>query len=202
MPTDTFLKLSEDKKKKILEAGKEEFSNVSISEASIKNIAEKAGIARGSFYQYFDSKRDLLSYILEENKETMDRKLNDIVQKSNGNIFEVYIGIYEEMTSKCFNNMNQEIYRKIFENIKTNDESLYAGMEQKKQEDLKNFKSLIKREKLNVDNDYDLDLIIQILNAITMSSVVRSLKYESKEQAKQEFLRKIEFVKKGIEKKC
>ena len=80
MPTETFLKLTEEKRKKIIEAGKDEFSSVSLDEASIKNIAEKAGIARGSFYQYFKSKKDLLFFILEENRETMEKKLNRIIK--------------------------------------------------------------------------------------------------------------------------
>lgn len=202
MPTDTFFKLSEEKRNKIIEAGKEEFSNVNIDNASIKNIAEKAGIARGSFYQYFESKKDLLHFILEENRETMEMKLNKIVTESDGDIFSIYISMYDDMTAKCFNNMNQEIYRKIFENIKTNDESIYEGMEQKKEQDFKKFKSMINTSKLKIENDLDYNLIIQILNAVTMSSVVRSIKYESQEKAREEFLKKIELVKKGIEKRC
>ena len=202
MPTDTFFKLSEEKRNKIIEAGKEEFSNVNIDNASIKNIAEKAGIARGSFYQYFESKKDLLHFILEENRETMEKKLNKIVTESDGDIFSIYISMYDDMTAKCFNNMNQEIYRKIFENIKTNDESIYEGMEQKKEQNFKKFKSIINTSKLKIENDLDYNLIIQILNAVTMSSVVRSIKYESPEKAREEFLKKIELVKKGIEKRC
>ena len=100
MPTETFFKLTEEKRKKIIEAGKDEFSSVSLDEASIKNIAEKAGIARGSFYQYFKSKKDLLFFILEENRETMEKKLNRIIKESNGDIFNIYISIYDDMTSK------------------------------------------------------------------------------------------------------
>jgi len=202
MPTETFFKLTEEKRKKIIEAGKDEFSSVSLDEASIKNIAEKAGIARGSFYQYFKSKKDLLFFILEENRETMEKKLNRIIKESNGDIFNIYISIYDDMTSKCFDNMNQDIYKRIFENLKTNDESVFEGMEEKKKQDFKNFKNLIDKSKLKIESDLDFDLIIQILNAITMSSVVRSIKYTSPEKAREEFLKKIEFIKKGIEKKC
>lgn len=202
MPTETFFKLTEEKRKKIIEAGKDEFSSVSLDEASIKNIAEKAGIARGSFYQYFKSKKDLLFFILEENRETMEKKLNRIIKESNGDIFNIYISIYDDMTSKCFDNMNQDIYKRIFENLKTNDESVFEGMEEKKKQDFKNFKNLIDKSKLKIESDLDFDLIIQILNAITMSSVVRSIKYTSPEKARKEFLKKIEFIKKGIEEKC
>lgn len=202
MPTETFFKLAEEKRKKIIEAGKDEFSSVSLDEASIKNIAEKAGIARGSFYQYFKSKKDLLFFILEENRETMEKKLNRIIKESDGEIFNIYISIYDDMTSKCFDNMNRDIYKRIFENLKTNDESVFEGMEEKKKQDFKNFKNLIDKRKLKIESDLDFDLIIQILNAITMSSVVRSIKYTSPEKAREEFLKKIEFIKKGIEKKC
>lgn len=202
MPTETFFKLTEEKRKKIIEAGKDEFSSVSLDEASIKNIAEKAGIARGSFYQYFKSKKDLLFFILEENRETMEKKLNRIIKESDGEIFNIYISIYDDMTSKCFDNMNRDIYKRIFENLKTNDESVFEGMEEKKKQGFKNFKNLIDKSKLKIESDLDFDLIIQILNAITMSSVVRSIKYTSPEKAREEFLKKIEFIKKGIEKKC
>lgn len=202
MPTETFFKLTEEKRKKIIEAGKDEFSSVSLDEASIKNIAEKAGIARGSFYQYFKSKKDLLFFILEENRETMEKKLNRMIKESDGEIFNIYISIYDDMTSKCFDNMNRDIYKRIFENLKTNDESVFEGMEEKKKQDFKNFKNLIDKSKLKIESDLDFDLIIQILNAITMSSVVRSIKYTSPEKAREEFLKKIEFIKKGIEKKC
>ena len=60
MPTETFMKLSEEKKNKILVAAKKEFTRVPFEQTSIKNIVEDAEIARGSFYQYFESKEDLL----------------------------------------------------------------------------------------------------------------------------------------------
>ena len=68
MPKETFLKLPEEKKNKIIKAAKKEFERVPFEQTSIKNIVEEAEIARGSFYtyeigsfyQYFNSKEDLL----------------------------------------------------------------------------------------------------------------------------------------------
>lgn len=60
MPKETFLNLPEEKKKKIIKAAQNEFERVPLEQASIKNIVENAGIARGSFYQYFESKEDLM----------------------------------------------------------------------------------------------------------------------------------------------
>ena len=60
MPKETFVKLPEEKKDKIIKAAKKEFARVPFEQTSIKNIVEDADIARGSFYQYFESKEDLL----------------------------------------------------------------------------------------------------------------------------------------------
>ena len=60
MPKETFLKLPEEKKNKIIKAAKKEFERVPFEQTKKKNIVEDAEIARGSFYQYFESKEDLL----------------------------------------------------------------------------------------------------------------------------------------------
>ena len=82
MPKDTFLNLSEDKKNKIINAAKKEFARVPIEEASIKNIVEEAEIARGSFYQYFESKEDLLKYILNSKAKNLEAFLKQILKET------------------------------------------------------------------------------------------------------------------------
>ena len=47
MPKETFLKLPEEKKNKIIKAAKKEFERVPFEQTSIKNIVEDADIARG-----------------------------------------------------------------------------------------------------------------------------------------------------------
>ena len=65
MPKETFLKLSKEKQQKVINAAKKEFARAPIENVSIKNIVEEADIARGSFYQYFESKEDLLRIYLK-----------------------------------------------------------------------------------------------------------------------------------------
>ena len=83
MPKETFLKLSKEKQQKVINAAKKEFARVPIENVSIKNIVEEADIARGSFYQYFESKEDLLIYILKENSEELNNKLRNKVKETN-----------------------------------------------------------------------------------------------------------------------
>lgn len=90
MPTQTFRKLPEEKKEKILKAAKKEFARVPIEEVSIKNIVNEAEIARGSFYQYFESKEDLLKYMIQSNIELVEAYIEkELIQKKE--IFLKYI---------------------------------------------------------------------------------------------------------------
>ena len=72
MPKQTFLNLPEEKRKAFLEIALEEFADNDYNTASISKIVEKAGIAKGSVYQYFEDKQDLFMYLLDvANKEMM-----------------------------------------------------------------------------------------------------------------------------------
>ena len=88
VPKETFLKLSNEKQQKVLDAAKKEFARVPIENVSIKNIVEDADIARGSFYQYFESKEDLLVYLLKEKAEQVSNKVKEKIQETDGDLFE------------------------------------------------------------------------------------------------------------------
>lgn len=65
MPKETFYNLPGDKAGRIEEAAIEEFMAYPYKTASVNRIVAKAGIAKGSFYQYFADKKDLYKYILD-----------------------------------------------------------------------------------------------------------------------------------------
>ncbi len=66
MPKDTFFNLPEPKRKAVFDAAVREFSMHMFGESSINRIVKAAQIPRGSFYQYFDGKEDLFSYVIGE----------------------------------------------------------------------------------------------------------------------------------------
>ena len=68
MPSERFFNLSENKQMRIIGAAVCELSRVPANEISINKIIKDADISRGSFYQYFEDKTDLISYILSEFK--------------------------------------------------------------------------------------------------------------------------------------
>ncbi len=57
--------LREERKKIVLRCAKEVFSQKGYHQTSISDIIQRAGIARGTFYLYFQSKRDVFDNILD-----------------------------------------------------------------------------------------------------------------------------------------
>ena len=71
MVHQTFYKLPEEKRRRITDSAMDEFTSRRYEKTSINRIIEAAGIPKGSFYQYFDSKDDLYTYCIKE----LSRKL-------------------------------------------------------------------------------------------------------------------------------
>jgi AcrR family transcriptional regulator len=65
VPKETFFNLPEDKRAFICDVAIDEFAEYSFDQASINRIVANSGIAKGSFYQYFEDKRDLFFYLMK-----------------------------------------------------------------------------------------------------------------------------------------
>lgn len=64
MPKQTFFNLPEEKRETIVNAAIDEFASYGLENASTNRIVKNSGIAKGSFYQYFEDKQDLFMYLL------------------------------------------------------------------------------------------------------------------------------------------
>ena len=201
MPKETFLKLSKEKQQKVINAAKKEFARAPIENVSIKNIVEEADSARGSFYQYFESKEDLLIYILRENSEKLNTKLKDKVKETNGDIFKLYIFLYDSMIEEFTNNPDQELFKQIFINLKSSDENVFDLVRKTKPQDIIEYYEQIDKNNLKIENHEDLVIICDMLNVITRRALIKNFKNKSKEDCRKMFLKEIEYLKYGIEKK-
>jgi TetR/AcrR family transcriptional regulator len=65
MPKQTFFNLPVEKRQAILDVVIDEFAEHDYKNASLSNIVQRAGIAKGSLYQYFEDKREIYFYLLE-----------------------------------------------------------------------------------------------------------------------------------------
>ncbi len=65
MPQQTFLNLSPQRQREIIDTCLDEFVRHDYRDASLTRIIETLGLAKGSFYRYFASKRELYEYLIE-----------------------------------------------------------------------------------------------------------------------------------------
>ena len=67
---------------KLIETGKEFFERFGIKKTNVAALAREAGIAKGSFYLFFDSKEDLFLTINEEFDKHLQEEIARKVKKS------------------------------------------------------------------------------------------------------------------------
>lgn len=200
MPKETFLKLSREKQQKVIHSAKKEFARVPIQEVSIKNIVEDAEIARGSFYQYFESKEDLLNYILSEKIEETNQKLQNKIKECK-NLFDTYVYLYDLMIQEFVDNDEKKLFKQIFENVKSSDENIFNLLKKSKLESITKYFEVFDLSNLKIENKKDFEIICDMLNIITRRAIVKNFKHSSKEKSRKEFLMQIDYIKYGIIKK-
>lgn len=66
MPKPTFFRLPVDRRDRLVDEAIIEFADCTYAEASLSQIARRARIPKGSFYQYFEDKLDLYRWLLTE----------------------------------------------------------------------------------------------------------------------------------------
>jgi TetR/AcrR family transcriptional regulator len=69
VPQKTFMNLTKERQKEIIDACLREFALHDYNEVSLSKIIAELGLAKGSFYRYFESKRDLYEYLIEYAKK-------------------------------------------------------------------------------------------------------------------------------------
>ncbi|MDR1764786.1 MAG: TetR family transcriptional regulator [Lachnospiraceae bacterium] len=111
MPTERFLRLSREKQEAIKSAAVEEFSNVPFEKVSINRIIRNAGISRGSFYTYFEDKRDILGFMIRDVKLQAFAFFRDRVRSNGGDFWEAMEQFLEYLMGVIADNHLFEIYR-------------------------------------------------------------------------------------------
>ena len=200
MIKQTFYNLPETKRERIYQAIKTEFDRVPLDKISINSIIKEANISRGSFYQYFENKQDLFEYIMTSKTGDMEKNLIEMIEQENGNIINIFINIYDHLIEVGKIRRNNKLFRQIFENIKTSDNLMLTRKEEMNKKLEKILQDLYSKNKdiLNIKNEEEFKLVIEILSAITRRRIVASLKYKNSAEAREDFLKEIEYIKRGI----
>lgn len=202
MPKERFLNLPEEKKRRICKAAYEELTRVSYDELSINKIIQKAGIPRGSFYQYFEDKEDLLNYMMGNFKNCCHQNIRRAIQEGQGDIFYVFMEVLKEMIAFGEQEERCQVLKNVFSGLRVIqvqsfevfqeiDEAfikeMYAIM------DLKDFKSR--------DFQDFLELVNLLCLLIRNGAAEIFMDISSKEEILKKVERRLEMIKHGVLKK-
>lgn len=66
MPKETFSKIPAQKRERLLRAAARLFAELGYNQTDMAQLADRAGVAKGSLYNYFQSKEDLYIHVCED----------------------------------------------------------------------------------------------------------------------------------------
>ena len=200
MPSDTFLRLNDEKKKKLIDASFKEFSLYNFNDVSINRIIKEASISRGSFYMYFVDKKDLYFYLLEQHLEILINNMKNDLIKNKGDLFKMFQNnIKEEFNS--FKNNNINFFKKSLENVTIMEESKKTfGFRDKRL--LRELIPNINLELLNDNAKKHIEVIFAINMHLLMVTLIKLLKEDSlDEEILKDYYEQLNILKYGCVKK-
>ena len=119
--------------------------------------------------------------------------------EAKGDIFKIFIAMYDLMDDNCLENEDMDFFRNIFENIKTSEDSeIMKRFVEEEPKKIKDYYEYIDKTSLNINSKEDFEIIEKILFTLTTKAIVMRFKYNSKEDAREDYLRQIEYLKYGI----
>ena len=198
MPSERFLHLPDEKKDRIKMAAISELSQVSLDELSINRIIKAAEIPRGSFYEYFEDKFDLVNYLMADFKVAIKEFTENEISKNNRDIFKITENLFSFIIYLRLENSNKQLFKNIFSCLKFSEKDLkfmfytrnmivdkyYEKM------DLDNYKISSKEEFACL-----LDVILDIL---VKESVSFFIEPENQSKHKDIFVKKLSILKYGV----
>ena len=200
MIKNTFNNLSEEKRERIINAVIEEFTEHPTDKVSINKIIQKAEISRGSFYQYFDDKVDLIEVIAKTLVKNFYDKGKIILNESDGDIFLMYIKFFDLTADISANKEKKAIIKNLLSSLKTNDDlvSEYIHNRIKPPIVRENIFNYVDRSVLAFSSEFDVECLLEILNQLFKNAMFDLFVMEVDcNVIKNSFARKIEIIKAG-----
>lgn len=200
MPTQTFSKLPEEKKRRIFLAIYEELKRVPFPEMSINQIIKNAGIPRGSFYQYFENKEDAFDYFIEEASDNLKKYISEKVLSVHGDIFEIAEEIFVAFATEGYEYLGSDMIRHAVPYVdmkKINKFSSYFD-DLNKEKKIQTF-SALGIGNLKVKNEEEILDIIAIIEALLHSTMPTVYAHpECFDELNTAFKRRMEIIKRAM----
>lgn len=207
LPTQTFFNLPDQKKERLIAGAMKEFTERSLNEASISNIVKNAEISRGSFYQYFEDKKDLYFYLIGKFKYNYHRLMVNSFKEANGDFYEGYRIFAEKYIQYIMGSEKLGFFENMYlhMNYQINQESGVStimpssSMQKKAMAHKGDILEVVKREQVKACSDQEFFNILRyILNILDDTIMEGFWKELSIEETQKLFATRLEWMTKGV----
>lgn len=173
MPKETFFNLSVKKREKIENAALNEFANFPYLKSNTNRIIEKANISKGSFYQYFENKKDLYKYLIKSygqlKMEYMLEKEEELNKKDFfGKLRSLFLlgiefardyPLVTKMATRLIKGDNEKLKREIYSVNRSEAEKIYQQLLQSA------------ADKGEIDAELDIDFLAYLIRSFSTELV-------------------------------
>ena len=196
----TFYNLPYEKRKRITDAVIKEFMERPNEKVSINRIIKTAEISRGSFYQYFDDKVDLIEIITKTMFEESSNKAKEILKLSCGDLFVMYIKMFDYFGDYSSQKQTMKIMRNIVDSFKANDDLVSEYLKNRFNMALTNNEiyTMVDRQNLKFQDNESVKCLIEILTQVLKNAIFDVFVAGSdREDVRERLIKKIDIIKQG-----
>lgn len=196
----TFYNLPYEKRKRITDAVIKEFMERPNEKVSINRIIKTAEISRGSFYQYFDDKVDLIEIITLTMFEESNNKAKEILKLSCGDLFVMYIKMFDYFGDYSSQKQTMKIMRNIVDSFKANDDLVSEYLKNRFNMALTNNEiyTMVDRQNLKFQDNESVKCLIEILTQVLKNAIFDVFVAGSdREEVRERLIKKIDIIKQG-----
>lgn len=196
----TFYNLPYEKRKRITDAVIKEFMERPNEKVSINRIIKTAEISRGSFYQYFDDKVDLIEIITKTMFEESSNKAKEILKLSCGDLFVMYIKMFDYFGDYSSQKQTMKIMRNIVDSFKANDDLVSEYLKNRFNIALSNNEIylIVDRQNLKFQDNESVKCLIEILTQVLKNAIFDVFVAGSnREEVRERLIKKIDIIKQG-----
>lgn len=196
----TFYNLPYEKRKRITDAVIKEFMERPNEKVSINRIIKTAEISRGSFYQYFDDKVDLIEIITKTMFEESNNKAKEILKLSCGDLFVMYIKMFDYFVDYSSQKQTMKIMRNIVDSFKANDDLVSEYLKNRFNMALTNNEiyTMVDRQNLKFQDNESVKCLIEILTQVLKNAIFDVFVAGSdREEVRERLIKKIDIIKQG-----
>ncbi len=197
MPKETFFNLPDDKRNKIINAARDEFTEHQFNKARVSNIIKNACIPRGSFYQYFEDLEDLFFYLIEELFDTIYDTGSKYVLETD-DLFEFSINTFDYDYEQFVHDKRHRFMMNIMRSVSEYDDQVRM-INEKRISYINTILDQLDLSRIKYENRDDLIKMYHFIQDTKRVTIGKSLMDKlTPEEAKEEFKWYIDILKNGL----